>query len=286
MICYGFTMSSVCCKSRVVVACALLVSCAGPTRSSPVQPISSAASASALPSPVAPPPPSASAALPAADGRQEEPAWCDPAGFAAREFPVQAPGVQRLHAFKIGGVTLVGLAVGYSPLDGVRAVAKQLSSAGPDVGYCTWYYNVNSPEAAKVFLHHPVVPNPIDLSPETASELFAKIAGPNFDQDPVSMITCAERFGYVALGCDAQKHRGPSAFAMLLAFSGCTPEHAAEIANRLWGLNRVPPEVRLAIARTGFELGNQRPASRKRLQASFSRSSVSPAAAASVSPAP
>ena len=53
---------------------------------------------------------------------------------------------------------------------------------------------------------------------------------------------------------------------MLLAFSGCSPEHSAAIANQAWGLNFVPPGTRLLIAKKGFELGNRQPEARKALQ--------------------
>lgn len=198
---------------------------------------------------------------------KSEPAYCDPGRFKAHE--VQAPGVdvERMHAYRIGEVVLAGLAIGNSSEAQVRKLAGAFSKAGPEAGYCTWYYNVKNAAAAKVFNYHPVEAHPKDLDPDEARELFLKLVGPNFDQDAVNQVMCAERYGYVAMGCDGQKHRGPTAFAMLLAFSGCYPEHAAEIANEVWGLNGIPASVRLSVAEAGYELGSKHAEARKRLQA-------------------
>lgn len=201
---------------------------------------------------------------------ENEPAYCDPGRFRAHEVEARGVDVDRLHAYRIGGVVLAGLAIGNSSEAQVRKLAGNFSQAGPDAGYCTWYYNVKNAEAAKVFNYHPVEANPKDLDPEEARELFLKLVGPNFDQDAVNQVMCAERYGYVAMGCDGQKHRGPTAFAMLLAFSGCSPEHSAEVANELWGLNGVPASVRLSVAEAGYELGSKHTEARKRLQAKFS----------------
>ena len=68
-------------------------------------------------------------------------------------------------------------------------------------------------------------------------------------------LSCLEESKYLAIGCHGMLHRGPSAFAMILAFSGCSPAHSLEIVNHLWGLNGVKYEVRNAIAEAGYELG-------------------------------
>ena len=62
------------------------------------------------------------------------------------------------------------------------------------------------------------------------------------------------------------KHRGPTAFGMVLAALGCSPEHAAEIVNRLWGLNDIPAENRLAAIRRAYDSGARQPELRARLQ--------------------
>jgi hypothetical protein len=80
------------------------------------------------------------------------------------------------------------------------------------------------------------------------------------------MVECAVDQGYLAVGCDGMKHRGPSVFAMFLAYSGCEAKNAAKIANKIWGLDTVPENTRLGIAKAGYELGNANPAARKALQ--------------------
>ena len=62
------------------------------------------------------------------------------------------------------------------------------------------------------------------------------------------MIDTLERTQYFAEGCDSQKHRGPSYFAMLLAFGGCSAREATDVANAIWKLNGVPGDFRLEIA--------------------------------------
>lgn len=228
-------------------------------------------SAPATPSTTPPPAASASAGPDAAVIARGEPAYCDPEVFRHLEVPMPSAEASRLHAFRIGAVTLAGMAVGNSRVEAVEDVARELSTAGPDEKYCTWYYNVRNPEAARVFNHHPVLASPIQMRPAEATETFLQVVAPSFDQGEISVISCVERFGYVALGCDAQQHRGPTAFAMLLAFSGCTPEHAVAIVDGLWGLNGVPLEVRTAVARAGYDLGQQRPESRRRLQAKLTQ---------------
>ena len=82
----------------------------------------------------------------------------------------------------------------------------------------------------------------------------------------MSFVSCAIDHGYIAMGCDGMKHRGPSVFAMLLAYSGCSAKNAATIANKLWGLNFVKEATREAIAEKAFEMGQRQPQMRAALR--------------------
>jgi hypothetical protein len=90
-----------------------------------------------------------------------------------------------------------------------------------------------------------------------------------FAKAPISFLSCLENNKILIMGCNAQMHRGPTVFGMLLSFSGCSAEHSAEIVNSLWGLNGVKAEVRLAIIDEGRKLGDEDPNARLRLQRAF-----------------
>jgi hypothetical protein len=198
----------------------------------------------------------------------EEPMYCHPATFYRHEMkPSAETKTKRLHLFRLGRVTLAGLSVGGSRPSEVKDLAHEFSSASQSEGYCTWYLNKGNPLARREFNWH-YVDHP-GTNAEKSVRDFEQSLGPSFDQDSVSFVSCAENYGYIAMGCDGQMHRGPTGFAMLLAFTGCTPEHSVEIADRLWGLNGVPYETRLAVAKRGFEMGAERPVSRERLARLF-----------------
>ncbi len=97
-----------------------------------------------------------------------------------------------------------------------------------------------------------------------------KVLENTFDKGKINFLNCAKEEKYIALGCNEMMHRGPTVFGMLLAFSGCEPEHALEIVNQTWGLNGVKRKVRLAVIRKAFELASTHPESRKQLQELFS----------------
>lgn len=224
-----------------------------------------------------------------------EPAYCDPSAFDAKEMDLgdglalEKKGLNRIHAFHLGKVTLVGLGVGNSKADEVMDFAKahsaSSSSQAPKLldelkkkNYCTWYLNrpegpddARRVEAAKTFQHRDIGIRPQKSSEEVAVREFMKVMESSFDQDSTSFLACAEEQNYIALGCNNMMHRGPTVFGMLLAFSGCTPEHALEISDQTWGLNGVKRTVRLAVLKKAFELGQAHLASRKKLAELFSK---------------
>jgi len=202
-----------------------------------------------------------------ADG---EPPYCLPAAFHDREIPVTAEdgaGLSRLRAYRLGKVLLAGLAVGESEQPKVRALAQRHSSAAGPERFCTWYVNRGNPEAASTFVFR-YVPNPGSLGEEAAATYLEALRGSLLDGEE-GFLDCAADHGYIAVGCDGMKHRGPTVFGMVLGFSGCEPEHALEIVDDIWGLNGVPADTRLAIIRAAHELGRANPAESARLRELF-----------------
>jgi hypothetical protein len=201
----------------------------------------------------------------------DEPEYCSPETFGMRELPYADTRIERERVFQLGSVRIAGAAIGHSDPAAVKAMAAKLARERPrpEDGHCTWYLNRGNSGAEAEFNHrhlnHPMS-NPV---PKTAEEYSSRL-GPELDAAVPSFLSCAERYGYIALGCQGQKHRGPSAFAMLLAYSGCSPESSVAIANRIWGRNGVSDEVRLAIARKGKELARARPELSGRLRELFS----------------
>lgn len=225
-----------------------------------------------------------------------EPSYCDPALFDEKRISIGAfeetekAQLYRINAFQLGKVTLVGAAVGDSKTQSLVDLALRFAPHSKEKRYCTWYLNhpregkegqpsdgkplspkdLNRKEASQTFIHRDILKNPIEMSEDEAGQEFIKVLGPSFDQDPASFLSCAEDQHYIALGCNGMMHRGPTAFGMLLAFSGCTPSHALEITNQIWGLNGVRRKVRMKAIARAFELGSQRKASQKRLAELFS----------------
>lgn len=197
-----------------------------------------------------------------------EPSFCQPTTFFSKEISSSGNGLRRLHLFKIGKMNLAGLAVGGSNPTSVKALASKHSTAGGNDRYCTWYFNDGNTDAKRSFVWK-YVSKPV-TDPQQIVEEYESVLGSSFDQESTNFVQCAENFNYIAMGCDGMMHRGPTVFAMLLAFTGCTPEHSTEIADKLWGLNGVPLETRLAVAKKGFEIGNAHSESRAKLVQLFS----------------
>lgn len=194
----------------------------------------------------------------------KEPAYCDPAKFAKLERGNNVPNVKRAHVYQIGSLTLAGLAVGDSDSDYVVKLAEQYSRYNSREKSCTWYLNDGNDEAAQMF-HQRYVTNPALKSKKIATE-YETVLKNIFATDDTSFLSCAQDHKYVAFGCDGMKHRGPSVFAMFLAYSGCSAKNATKIANTIWGKNFVSSSTREAIAQKGADLGAANPAARAALQ--------------------
>ena len=207
------------------------------------------------------------AAVASGEGLPEaaEPAFCVPDTFLAHEIAAAAPsGVVRLHAFRLGAGVLAGMAIGDSDAAAVARLAEGSGLTGAD-RYCTWYVNRGNRGAERLF-RQIYLPNPSSLRADEAAEVYGELFGPALTEGPDGLWQCLDEKGFLAVGCNGQKHRGPTAFGMILAALGCTPEHAAEIVNNLWGLNDVPAATRLAVIRRGHEIGARNPELRARFQ--------------------
>lgn len=167
----------------------------------------------------------------------------------------------RIFRFK-SGFTLVSVGVGKSPVEVLKTLAIHNSNK-PGIEadkFATWYYNNANPEAAEAFHGECNIPdNPITYH---RTDQFQKIAVPTLGH----MVNDAEEWSYLAFGCDGNKHRGPSIFAMWLCLEGTSPKEATKIANELFGKNWVLPFVRQRIAKLGWDYGNQYPGLRERVK--------------------
>ena len=198
-----------------------------------------------------------------------EPPYCDFQVFKrAAEVVPDGDGLRREHAFRLGKVVLVGLAVGDSRPDDVQRLSERYSSpkAGVPQKYCTWYLNKGEAAQERLF-NWQYVENPRDMRPAEAAVQYAARLNGIFDAAPVSFLSCAQAHGYIALGCNGMKHRGPSVMAMLLAYTGCTPKHALDIANYFWGSHGVSDETRTAVIGEGYELGKSHASHSAKLRA-------------------
>jgi hypothetical protein len=158
--------------------------------------------------------------------------------------------------------TLTSIGVGSSSDERVMEFCTR-HGLNHDGKYNTWYFNsgdvdFDSHKARELFHYFPVKHNPIYY---WSTKPFLKIR----DQLPL-MVQTAEKYGYLAFGCDGNKHRGPSVFAMFLCLAGIEPKVATKAANEFLGSNFVMSWVRTRIARLGYEYGNQNPELRERLK--------------------
>lgn len=194
-----------------------------------------------------------------------EPTFCMPDVFLRQEAAQDdAGGIKRLHVYRLGDVVLAGMAIGESEASSVARFATAWGVTQED-RFCTWYVNRGNVEAERSFWQI-YLPNPASLSAEEAAERYGELFGPTFAGGTGGIWWCLEEKGFLAVGCNGQLHRGPTVFGMVLAALGCSAEHAAEIVNRIWGLNGVPPDVRLAAIRRGCDLGARRPELRSQMQ--------------------
>lgn len=199
-----------------------------------------------------------------------EPSWCNVETFKSFERETTTPYLKRAHTFQVGKLKLVGLGVGASDHRWTRYMAESNSKFQAYEKSCTFYFNDGNPDAITAF-NQQYVSSPIFKSPSSGiAQKYEDLISPMIDKNTVNMIGCAQKHGYLAMGCDGMKHRGPSVFAMFLAYSGCSAKSATKIANEVWGNNFVPTNTRESIAQKGFEAGARNPAGRRQLQRLFS----------------
>jgi len=201
---------------------------------------------------------------------QEEPAFCKPEHFS--HYEIRSPGEQpkRLRLFSIGKVVLAGMAVGDSELDDVEDLAYQYSNATAAEGRCTWYLGKYNSEARKAFNNRPLpIPHGLLGTDAFFARKFDKTMSSSFHDDPTSFLSCAREEGYIGVGCEGQRHRGPSVFAMILSYAGCSPESSTKIVNSIWGTNGVRPSTRRAIARKAQLFAQENPRESAEMRALF-----------------
>ena len=191
-----------------------------------------------------------------------EPRFCDPSKIAEYERGNNISNLKRVHVYQFGKLTLAGLAVGNSDYRYVQSLAKQYGVT--DAKSCTWYFNTGNDAAAAAFNYLPL-PRPW-LAPPSIAKKYDVVLEGSFDRNDNNMLACARKYNYVAMGCDGMKHRGPSVFAALLTYAGCTPKHSREIADKVWGSNFVSDSTREAIAALGAKYAGQNPAGAAELQ--------------------
>ncbi|MGK5086112.1 hypothetical protein WDW86_01005 [Bdellovibrionota bacterium FG-2] len=193
-----------------------------------------------------------------------EPTYCNLETFKKAEIKSPVKNLKRARIFRLGETVLAGMAIGESRATDVITLEKAFSKADYTWYYCSWYLNKGNSEAEKDFAHY-YIPHPMSVDPTKAPEIYMSTLESSFAQDDVSFLSCIEQQHYLAMGCNGQMHRGPTVFGMLLAFSGCTPDHAEDIVDDLWGLNGVTRSVRLSIISKAFDLGNAQPEARTRI---------------------
>lgn len=213
-----------------------------------------------------------------------QPSYCSILHFSKSEIYSfrKNPSLVRARGFKLGQSVLMGVAVGRSNVDELVKLSDAYDQ-GQDIGskkYCTWYLHtptlnpiefVNSILAMQTFNYTPIAKNPKDLTAtEAVNEVMQAVKSSFLERDP-SFVSCLVKNKYLAVGCQGMMHRGPTVFGAILAFSGCSPQTSADIANRLWGLNDVAPEVRLAVIEAAYLYGLMNPKVSKELSMVFSQ---------------
>jgi hypothetical protein len=198
-----------------------------------------------------------------------EPAYCDVRTFLSKEVRYPSRDLENHHLYKLGSVHLLGVGVGESEIDSVIRAATQLGRVTRTQNYCTWYINDENEEAAEIFNWFPVERPDDDIRWSVSH--YRQVLQGVFEKNSINMLDCLTTNHYVALGCNGMKHRGPTLFGMLLAYSGCSPARAAAIVNTVWGLNGVPERSRLAIITDAYNMGTANPVARQELQKLFTQ---------------
>src|SRR5689334_7386836 len=83
-----------------------------------------------------------------------EPAFCNPQNFSSYEVDSKTRGVQRNHAYQLGKLVVVGLAVGNSGVAPVQALVAKFATTDASEKSCTWYFNDGNDDASVAFNHY------------------------------------------------------------------------------------------------------------------------------------
>jgi hypothetical protein len=213
------------------------------------------------------------AAVASAHAYDFEPPYCNYETLKLSQIhvPSNSKGLFRLKGFHLGAVNIFGLAVGISLPKNIRALAQNFSrinkatrqpTANKNNNYCTWYFNRWNLVAEETF-NWVYVPNPgtdfaeslLSYSQALDGLLTGTPSATSTSQQ--DFLSCLANTGFLAMGCNGQQHRGPTVFAMLLSYSGCSPENSVNIVHTLWGQNGIPYYTRLALADHAYKLGQQ-----------------------------
>jgi hypothetical protein len=177
------------------------------------------------------------------------PTFCSLNNLLDKKIPYSSKGIDRAHIFKIGKISLAGLAVGTSDASAVEKMAQGFGGRNS----CVWYLNKGNKKAQELFSHYPL-PYPKENADLSRFEDFMEemISSGKFE-------TCIKEDHFLTLGCNEMKHRGPTAMGMILAFAGCSALEASNIVNGLWGLNGVDESIRLEVINQGVEYRKRYP---------------------------
>lgn len=192
----------------------------------------------------------------------KEPTYCNPDTFLIRLTELsKRDGFKRGYMYQSGDVSITGVSVGGSETASLMRLAPLHSR---DKKYCTFYLN-SGDEAHEQLFNHMHFPGPYKFwksSTKIANEFEVR-----FEKILPELMSCMSEYGYVAMGCNGQKHRGPLAYGMLLTFSGCSVESASEIIIRVWGKSKIiESKVRRKVLERGVKLRAKYPEMSKQLQ--------------------
>ena len=205
-----------------------------------------------------------------------EPAFCDPSTFFSLEKKADREGLLKDRMYQIGGLTLTGLAVGHSNPEKVAGLAMTTTKGDfrADEKYCTFYLNKGESAQEEMFNHHYLAAPYAKFRHKKLKRQYTKALLPVFEGNGTTFLSCAKDHGYIAMGCNGQKHRGPTAVAMLLAYAGCNPNNAVNIVNSVWGKNMVRFATRWKLAKMAYGWGSANPKNRAQLQSIMSESDL------------
>ncbi len=208
-----------------------------------------------------------------------EPAYCAPATFRGLEvaYPARAGAdLDALKVFQVGSVTVAGLGVGKASTEDVKKLAQYYApDLAPEDKYCTFYFNDGDKGARSAFNWYNL-PKPSGSNYEKKKRKYSEILAPIFDEANPSFLSCAEKRHFLAMGCDGMKHRGPTAFAMFLAYAGCSAENAVAIVDGVWGTNGIKSEMRRQLASWAIDLRKSHADEAVRLRKLFETGAPSP----------